>query len=252
MIKLPPTESVYAIGSADAWGQLVHTCLRNSYIIGTQYGNRSKDMCCVTEILQPYLEPMLHPDFPTKELHCGVYTKQWEREYDWIKQGFEYNYMDRFIDYPVAERNCDREKFGEKHYNNSTQNNIFVDQILRIKEMLPKGISRRIQAITWIPDRDLFVKEDQPCLQRLWFRNLGDRNVEMHCMWRSRDLFAAWNSNMVGLLTMVKKEILEPNNLKLVKVVDFCNSLHIYEADWKAAELVKRISVNPQMRGRFL
>ncbi len=66
-------------------------------------------------------------------------------------------------------------------------------------------------------------------------------------MWRSRDLFAAWNSNMVGLLTMVKKEVFEPNNLNLVKVVDFCNSLHIYEADWEAASKVKPLPKSPQM-----
>jgi len=52
---------------------------------------------------------------------------------------------------------------------------------------------------------------------------------------------------MVGLLTMIKREVLEPNNLKLVKVVDFCNSLHIYEADWEAAALVKPIPKSPQM-----
>ena len=66
-------------------------------------------------------------------------------------------------------------------------------------------------------------------------------------MWRSRDLFAAWNSNMVGLLTMIRREVLDPNNLKLVKVVDFCNSLHIYEADWEEASKVKPLPKSPQM-----
>lgn len=63
----------------------------------------------------------------------------------------------------------------------------------------------------------------------------------------SRDLYAAWNSNMVGLLTMIKREVLEPNNLKLVKVVDFCNSMHIYEADWESASKVKLLPKSPQM-----
>jgi thymidylate synthase len=52
---------------------------------------------------------------------------------------------------------------------------------------------------------------------------------------------------MVGLLTMARKEILEPCNLELVKVVDFCNSMHIYEADWEAASKVKPIPRSPQM-----
>jgi thymidylate synthase (methanogen type) len=226
-MKYPPTNLIQAAGLADAWAQAVNFVMKNGMIIKTEYGPMSRDICSVIEIREPYLEPMLNPQFPTKEMHVKEYLKQWERGYDWKKQGFEYNYMDRLINYPSR---------GED-----------VDQLKAIRDLLPQGVSRRRQAITWIPERDLFVKEDQPCLQRLWFRVLGDGNAEMHCMWRSRDLFAAWNSNMVGLLTMAKKEVLEPNNLKLVKVVDFCNSLHIYEADWEAASKVKPVPRSPQM-----
>jgi thymidylate synthase len=201
--------------------------MKNGMEIKTEYGPMSKDICSVIEIREPFAEPMLHPQFPTKELHVKEYVRQWERDYDWKKQGFEYNYMDRLINYPSRGKD--------------------VDQLKAIRELLPQGVSRRRQAITWIPERDLFVKEDQPCLQRLWVRDIGNGNAEMHCMWRSRDLFAAWNSNMVGLLTMMKREVFEPNNFKLVKVVDFCNSLHIYEADWEAAALVKPLPKSPQM-----
>ncbi len=226
-MKYPPTNLIQAVGLADAWAQAVNFVMKHGMEIKTEYGPMSKDICSVIEIREPYLEPMLHPQFPTKELHVKEYLKQWERGYDWKKQGFEYNYMDRLINYPS--RNQD------------------VDQLKAIKELLPQGVSRRRQAITWIPERDLFVKEDQPCLQRLWVRPLGEGNAEMHCMWRSRDLYAAWNSNMIGLLTMIKREVLEPNNLKLVKVVDFCNSLHIYEADWEEATKVKPLPKSPQM-----
>ena len=227
LMKYPPTNLIQAFGLADAWAQAVNYVMRNGMEIRTEYGPLSKDICSVIEIREPYAEPMLHPQFPTKELHVKEYLKQWERDYDWKKQGFEYNYMDRLINYPSRDKN--------------------VDQLKAIRDLLPQGVSRRRQAITWIPERDLFVKEDQPCLQRLWVRALGDGNAEMHCMWRSRDLFAAWNSNMVGLLTMIKREVLEPNDLKLVKVVDFCNSMHIYEADWEAASKVKPLPKSPQM-----
>ncbi len=226
-MKYPPTNLIYAAGLPDAWAQAVNFVMKNGMEIKTEYGPMSKDICSVIEIREPYAEPMLHPQFPTKELHVKEYLKQWERGYDWEKQGFEYNYMDRLINYPSRGKD--------------------VDQLKAIKELLPQGVSRRRQAITWIPERDLFVKEDQPCLQRLWVRAIGDGNAEMHCMWRSRDLYAAWNSNMVGLLTMIKREVLEPNNLKLIKVVDFCNSLHIYEADWEAASKVRHLPKSPQM-----
>ncbi len=226
-MKYPPTNLIQAVGLADAWAQAVNFVMKHGMEIKTEYGPMSRDICSVIEIREPYAEPMLHPQFPTKELHVKEYLKQWERDYDWKKQGFEYNYMDRLINYPSRGKD--------------------VDQLKAIKELLPQGVSRRRQAITWIPERDLFVKEDQPCLQRLWVRDIGDGNAEMHCMWRSRDLFAAWNSNMVGLLTMIKREVLEPNNLKLIKVVDFCNSMHIYEADWEAASKVKPLPKSPQM-----
>jgi thymidylate synthase (methanogen type) len=226
-MKFPPTNLIQAVGLADAWAQAVNFVMKYGMEIKTEYGPMSKDICSVIEIREPYAEPMLHPQFPTKELHVREYLKQWERGYDWKKQGFEYNYMDRLINYPSRGKD--------------------VDQLKAIKDLLPQGVSRRRQAITWIPERDLFVKEDQPCLQRLWVRAIGDGNAEMHCMWRSRDLYAAWNSNMVGLLTMIKREVLEPNNLKLVKVVVFCNSLHIYEADWESASKVKPLPKSPQM-----
>ncbi len=226
-MRYPPTNFIQAVGLADAWSQAVNYVMKNGMEIRTEYGPMSRDICSVIEIRDPYAEPMLHPQFPTKELHVKEYLKQWERDYDWKKQGFEYNYMDRLINYPSRGKD--------------------VDQLKAIRDLLPLGVSRRRQAITWIPERDLFVKEDQPCLQRLWVRALGEGNAEMHCMWRSRDLYAAWNSNMVGLLTMIKREVLLPNDLKLVKVVDFCNSLHIYEADWEAASAIKPLPRSPQM-----
>lgn len=226
-MKYPPTHLIQATGLADAWAQAVNLVMKYGMILKTEYNQRAKDVCCVMQITQPFLKPMLHPQFPTKEMHLKEYLKQWERGCDWKRQGFEYNYMDRLINYPCRNKN--------------------IDQLKAIRDSLNKGISRRRQAITWIPERDLFVKEDQPCLQRLWFRNLENNNVELHCMWRSRDLYAAWNSNMIGLLTMVKREVLEPNNLELVKIVDFCNSLHIYEADWEAASKIKPMPKNPQM-----
>ncbi len=248
-MKFPPTNLIQAVGLADAWAQAVNFVMKNGMEIKTEYGPLSKDICSVIEIREPYAEPMLHPQFPTKELHVKEYLKQWERDYDWKKQGFEYNYMDRLINYPsrgkdVAKQNS---RIAEQCVHTTSTGVTVVDQLKAIKDLLPQGVSRRRQAITWIPERDLFVKEDQPCLQRLWVRSIGDSNAEMHCMWRSRDLYAAWNSNMVGLLTMIKREVLEPNNLKLVKVVDFCNSLHIYEADWEAALKVKPLPKSPQM-----
>ncbi len=277
-LKYPPTKHIIANGLPDAYAKLVRTCLIEGALKRRFYGKsvNTYDIISLTEINHPMLEPMLHPNFPTKKLHLAEYEKQWERHYDWKKQGFEYNYMNRLVNYPSSNIECDLE-----YYNKS--NMYFIDQLKVIRENIAKQIekggdclvSNRDQAITWIPDRDLFVPEDQPCLQRIQFfvyeyphvhvdthtrmgilPNLNEEisektyhkgKAEFHVMWRSRDLFAAWNSNMVGLIKMLNKEIFEPNNLELIRVIDFCNSLHIYESDWEQAKLVKPMILLPNL-----
>lgn len=256
--KYPPTVNVSAIGLADAWQKLVKICLNEGAYKKRFYGKpvNTLDIISLTEIRYPTLEPMLHPQFPTKELHLAEYKKQWERDYDWRKQGFEYSYMDRLTKYPSPP--------NKEHE--------LVDQLgvikERIAERIEKGdeclVSNRDQAITWRPSIDLFKKEDQPCLQRIQFfvhqypvecegNSRGIVRVgkgEIHVTWRSRDLYAAWNSNLIGLIGMVQREVFTPNNIELVRVVDFCNSNHIYEGDWASASLVKPIAINPMYANR--
>src|SRR5660397_143477 len=98
-MKYPPTNLIHAFGLADARAQAVNFVMKNGMEIKTEYGPMSKDICSVIEIREPFAEPMLHPQFPTKELHVKEYVRQWDRDYDWKKQGFEYNYMDRPVSY---------------------------------------------------------------------------------------------------------------------------------------------------------
>ncbi|MDD3474387.1 MAG: hypothetical protein PHP08_00605 [Candidatus Dojkabacteria bacterium] len=269
--KYPPLISIDGTGLPHCWQQLVKKCMNEGMEKKRFYGKpvNTYDIVSMTEIRQPLLEPMLHPSFPTKELHCIEYEKQWEREYDWRKQGFEYNYTDRLTNYPSHA--IGDSKF--KDYYHKSGEEYFIDQLSsiadKITDRIEKGgeclVSNRDEAITWIPDRDLFVSEDQPCLQRLqvfvyeypraiYHGRDSDGDIieerigkaEFHCMWRSRDLFAAWNSNMIGLIKMMNREIFAPNNLELVRVVDFCNSLHIYESDWEQAGKIKMLPTNPQ------
>ena len=263
--KYPPTKHIQATGLPDAYYKLLKTCLTEGAIKRRFYGKpvNTLDIISLTEINHPTLEPMLHPDFPTKELHLKEYEKQWERDYDWIKQGFEYNYMNRIIKYPQV-------LIGSEYYNKSRiKHSDFIDQLKVIKENIAKRIekggecliSNRDQVITWIPSRDMFIQEDQPCMNRLQFfvyeypstimTSEGFENskgkAEFHVTWRSRDLFSAWNSNIIALIKMLNKEIFEPNNLELIRVIDFCNSLHIYESDWEQAKLVKPAILPPNL-----
>jgi len=67
------------------------------------------------------------------------------------------------------------------------------------------------------------------CLQRIWIRYLGDQSVEVHLTWRSRDLYTAWQANIVAIIDMLNR----------------ADSLHIYESD-KDAERVKLLPASPQ------
>lgn len=259
--QVPPTAHIIANGLPDAYYKAVKECLKYGAIKKREYGN-TKDIIILIEVNNPLQEPMLHQDFPTKGLHLQEYIKQVEREYNWKVQGHEYNYIDRLVNYPRTDINSDQTGYY-KVKQSSTKT---IDQIKTIKEKIAERIkkageggecivSNRDQAITWVVERDLFVEEDQPCLQRIQIliysfptidRNNGDIIIpgkgEIHFNWRSRDLYAAWNSNMVALILFLKKEIFDPNNIKIIRIVDFLSSLHIYETDWEDAKKVRPVS----------
>lgn len=252
---IPPIVSVQAHGLPDAWYKAIKECNKYGAIDTRSYGKlvRTKVIISTIEIGNPLCQPMLHEDFPTKELHLKEYIRQWERGYDWKKQGFAYNYMARLIGYPRTDINSDSSGYYKvKQLCDNT-----IDQIKvireRIADRIAKGeecvVSNRDQIVTWVTERDLLVDEDQPCMQIIQFFIYSypkmDGGIlipgkgEFHVYWRSRDLYAAWNSNMVGLTLMLKKEIFDPNNIRIIRCVDHCTSLHMYEGDWEAAEKVR-------------
>lgn len=239
---IPPNIYIEGYTLADVWAKAVKEVMKNGVILPTEYGPRSKDVCSTIVIKYPFAEPMLHPQFPSKGLHLKEYIKQFDREYDWVTQGFTYTYMDRFIHYPYT---YEDQSYGERY---GLLYDAELDQLASLRLQLLKSITRRAQIITWVPEIDN-ENDEPPCLQRIWMRKLTDTTVEMHCDWRSRDLFSAWNSNYIAILIMIDREILKPLNLKLVKLVDFVDSLHIYEADWEEAVKVMPAVVNPMLIG---
>lgn len=237
---IPPNIFIEGYTLPDVWAKAVKEVMKNGLILPTEYGPRSKDVCSTMVIKYPFAEPMLHPQFPTKELHLNEYIKQFTREYDWCKQGFKYTYIDRFIHYPYTYEDQSWEEGHGLLYDGE------LDQFKEMRLQLQKSITRRAQIITWIPEIDQ-IDDEPPCLQRIWIRKLTDTTCEMHCDWRSRDLFSAWNSNYIGILSMIDREILKPLNLKLVKLVDFVDALHIYEGNWEEAEAVRPAIVDPML-----
>ena len=130
--------------------------------------------------------------------------------------------------------------------------NLIIDQLDLLKTKLSTQIndnisSNRNQMITWNVGIDTY-SEAAPCLQQIWLRYLGDRKIEVHWHFRSRDLFTAWQANIIGLTYMLNKEVIYPNACKIIKIVDYSDSLHIYASDLEAAKKVKNLPISPMLK----
>ena len=136
-----------------------------------------------------------------------------------------------------------------KIIDSATQREFNVDEGINQIEMLiqkakDEPISRKLQVTTWEPHKDLLIS-GAPCLQRIWIRIIEEKYLIFETMWRSRDLYKAWPSNVLGF-TEFAKWLADRLNLKFVQYVDFSNSLHIYKSDYDQVsrhfEIIKKRS----------
>jgi hypothetical protein len=82
-----------------------------------------------------------------------------------------------------------------------------IDQLELILDKLARDpISRRAVATTRVPEIDLFMAADMPCLGEVQLRAIEDGQgrllLNMHTVWRSRDLFKAWGDNLIGITNL--------------------------------------------------
>ncbi len=260
--KYPPPIMVEETDFRNAYAKLVRHCMRDGLMIVAN--SKSSNPVMTRDInsfvtlsgnaIQQIWDHTLHPYFPTKGKHLEEYIKTLTREYMWEhmklpeEKQFKYLYIQRLALYRQG----------------------LVDELGRLYDKLREdGINRQTQIITWDPEIDFPVEtpkgHDPPCLQRIWIRVLREPVwkpvidvfpysdvqqdivvekglVEVHLTWRSRDLYGAWMSNIIAVMEMIKREILK-DEYKVVKIVDFCNSLHIYEADWENANNIKLVPI---------
>ena len=161
----------------------------------------------------------IHPRFPFKQV--GQYCREFERDYleKYLKkpdnQKFVYLYFERLVNY-----DCMREGG-------------IVDQLSILKSQLTEQIESRImsnrsKAITWYPDVDLH-SNSPPCLSEIQVRYIGDQQVDVHWHFRSRDLISAWMASIIALTECINREVIWPNNCQIARIVDYSDSLHIYD-----------------------
>jgi len=102
--------------------------------------------------------------------------------------------------------------------------------------------SNFMQLTTWDEEVDGTYVTSSPCLQRIWWQWYEGNYIDLHFDWRSRDLFGAWQSNLIALVDMLNREIFKPMNCHIARIVDKNDSLHIYEYDLIDAMDVKPVA----------
>jgi thymidylate synthase len=226
---------IFEINSTDfnnAWAQAVQNCLKGPEITFGDAKNPkiAKDTIQAISLTGNAIFQVesgeIHPLYPFKNIkqYCEEFTREYLEKYDKkpAEEQFSYLYFDRLEG--QLPRMCES-----------------------LKNQISSGVSsNRCQAITWQPWIDS-QSDASPCLQRIWLRHIGNNEVDVHFSWRSRDCFGAWQSNLIALVNMLYTEVLDPNNCLIKRIVDFNDSLHVYNYDWPAAA---KVTANPFLEGR--
>ena len=207
----------------ESWEKVVLECWNMGAQVPTEYGEMSRELLGLLVVVEePFAESRIHRG----DLLVAV-RDSLKKYYDEVLYGT--------IDHAVKE--------GKIHY--TYHERLFsyppkaISQIEYMINKLDKTyFSRRAQAITWDPEKDMWV-DSPPCLQRVWCTIRDDRLV-LHTTWRSRDIFRAMHMNILAL-TELQKMIAERLNVKVGPYLDFSNSAHIYEKTYGDVERFIRV-----------
>ncbi|MEM2238746.1 MAG: thymidylate synthase [Candidatus Bathyarchaeia archaeon] len=196
---------------ASVWEHAVLEVWRHGVEVPTEYGEKAKEATLLMVVEDPFKEPRVHRG----DVLAVVGLKNYMEEVlngskdRLVQEGkLPYTYHERLF------------KYGVDGFNQ-------MDYVIRKLKNIP--YTRRAQAITWIPVKDVNL-DSPPCLQRLWFKIYNGKLV-MQSEWRSRDLFRAAHMNMLAL-TELMKTVASTIGVEPGPYVDFSNSAHIYEKSY--------------------
>lgn len=226
---------------ANAWARAVRAVLRDGtdMVIGTLNEPKPiKDTCATIELtgdaINQILNGELHQQFPFThvEEYCKTFTYEYQKEYLKKPENEKFSYV-----------------YFERLTNRNTTKGI-IDQLQGLKDGLKSQVetgtsSNRNMMITWEPENDI-GNPSPPCLQYINLRYEGRDKVSVKIHWRSHDLFQAWQINMIGIIQMLNKYVIYPTYCEISNIIEFNDSLHIYNYNIIEANKVKLIQINPQ------
>jgi len=228
----------------NAWWKAIRFVLRNEQPL--TFGADKKHAWDSTQLIEltgnaitQVLNGQLHPlsTFKAIDSYKREFTYEYLNEYKKKRESdkFDYLYMDRLAN------NMTNPMF-EMDEGEWTP----IDQIACLYDAIrEQRIEQKSQnyslATTWYPDVDGLESPASPCLQIIQLRwNPGDL-IDMHLIWRSRDLYNAWQANIIAIADMINREVILPNECKLNRITDYSTSLHIYDADIEQARRVNMV-----------
>jgi thymidylate synthase len=206
--------AVCSTGLPDAWYTVLKAIHETGELNKTEYGTRSRFINGVAIEINDYQEQHHTLDPFCSASRLAEYKKQFARGF---KHDFDYTYMDRFTMFPYA-------------FNGAKGKWDTLDQIAILKKLLEQGNkdeSKRLQLVTWHPLFDM-ESEHPPCLQSLWLYPTRGGEMDVHIRYRSWDWFQAAESNIIAIVDMLKREILEPCNYELRYLRAWGDNVHYY------------------------
>lgn len=215
-----PTILIQSKDFHDAWYQMNSKILRDGFEIPSDQteAKLTKDVCCTIELTGEAIDQIirheLHQDYPMKH-GLKSYVNQFmynSREFLESDASQEYTYAGRML----------------------------PDAKILVEELPRKLYDRGTQLTTWNKYRDL-GNEVRPCFQRMWVRKLTDDTCELHLTYRSHDVFA-WQFNMIALVDYATQYV--THELEIVKIVEFNDSLHVYDYDYEASRNISKPTVD--------
>ena len=230
----------------NAWWKAIRFVLRNEKQL--VFGMDKKHAWDSTQLIE------LTGNAITQILNGQLHPLSTFKAIDSYKREFTYEYLEEY------KKKRESEKF-DYLYMNRLANNLTVtnplfidedntwteiDQIAylydAIREQQKEKLSQNYSlATTWYPDIDGLESPSSPCLQVIQLRwNPGDL-IDMHLVWRSRDLYNAWQANIIAIADMINREVILPNECKLNRITDYSTSLHIYETDIEQAKRINMV-----------
>lgn len=226
---------------AEAWEKSIVLAYQKGMNIPTQYDREgdpnSRDVEALIIVEKPFSEPRYHRNFPggfydlekyVAEVCDGVLDHQIDLS---NSQKWHYTYHERLESYHHDDSVWQRPEptVGGEHY---VVEPTVVDQLSKVLGLLSEcTYTRRAQAITWQPWKDLSDPEC-PCLQRMWFRVVDD-HLCMSIDIRSNDAYKAAFMNMYAftyLQARMAKRLSErlDREIKVGSYSHHANSYHLY------------------------